>query len=560
MSSGQIDKDNNKKKDLPIIKDNAKMANYRVIMKSFPGRGCYSEQVLSDEYSEACTTRRLVGMYNTEAEAIQAAKDQRELTCQFDDWADNFYQEKPPPYHSTAHDDPNPDEDEDISIYIENIGVIVRAKKHAIEKAKTEPPPQKKAKVVNNSPAYAIGTKIIKPFDGTPYKGEIIFYDTNSKYYKVRYDDGDKEDMDIHEVKRYRVEASKTIVAAKIEKKYLSNTKTREFGAVTGNITNVAVIDENIFLRNQCRVAGGMQHLPAEYGNSGSRKPLASYYYLVQRLSDRNYAMRGLCIDGDGAQYTSFKKSCIVNKCVVFLPDTNLNDHADDPHILDACHLDLICHKSGECFLTAENILKAVTVRTECIFLNGYQFGGVGKTSKHKVDPNAIVKAINVCRENLLCFSLTESVLTNEILTALSRCKKLKGVMFSTTQNYSGDGSTNATDHGLESIIKSCHDLCWLFVEEGTMLFRDASWKALDSEKSCPNLEVLWISSYQSTDDRHHVTRGDHKIIRRVLNNRSSTLKLCMINPNEKLKSRYIIGGAKKTDRLEGEKILPISF
>jgi len=558
MSSRHIDK--KMKKELPRNEVNATTAKYRVITKSFPGRGCYSGQVLSEEYSEACTTRRIVGMYNTEVEAIQAAKDQRELTCQFDDWADDFYEEKPPPYHSTENDDPNPDEDEDVSIFIENIGAIVRAKKHAIEMARTEPPPQKKTKVVvNDSPTYAIGTKIIKPFDGTPYNGKVVSYDTNSKYYKVRYDDGDKEDMDVHEVKRYHVVESKTITAVKKEKKKLSNTKAREFGAVSGNIANVAVIDENIFLRNPCRVAGGMQHLPAEYGNSGSRKPLNSYYYLVQRLSDRNYAMRGLCIDGDGAQYTSFKKSCIVNKCVVFLPDTNLNDHADDPHILDACHLDLICHKSGECFLTAENIMKAVTVHTECIFLNGYQLGGVGKTSKHKVDPNAIVNAIDLCRENLVCFSLTESVLTNEILIALSRCKKLKGVMFSTTQNYSGDGSTNATDHGLESIIKECHDLCWLFVEEGTMLFRDASWKALDSEKACPNLEVLWISSYQSTDDRHHVTRGDHKIIRRVLNNRSSALKLCMINPNEKLKSRYVIGGAKKTDRLEGEKILPIA-
>merc|ERR1712032_434637 len=123
----------------------------------------------------------------------------------------------------------------------------------------------------------------------------------------------------------------------------------------------------------------------------------------------------------------------------------------------------MICPKSGKCFLTAENILNAITSRTECIFLNGYQLGGVGGSRKKMVDPNvdlnAIVEAINTCKENLLCFSLTESLLTNEILIALSRCKKLKGVIFSMTQNYSGDGSSNATDDGLKLIIKACHDL-----------------------------------------------------------------------------------------------------
>ena len=217
--------------------------------------------------------------------------------------------------------------------------------------------------------------------------------------------------------------------------------------------------------------------------------------------------------------------------------------------------MDLICPTTGECFLKAKNLLKVVTPNTQCIFINGYQFGGVGGNSKTDVDPNVIVEAINTCKENLLCFSLTESILTNGILIALSKCKKLRGITLSMTQN-NFDTPNRANDDGLKLIIRACHDLRWLFVEETSMLFRNNCWKALDNKKACPNLEVLWISSYKNVDDRHHVIHGDRNIVRKVLNERSSTLKHCMINPDEKLKSRFIIG--KKTDRLEGDEYMNV--
>ena len=58
------------------------------------------------------------------------------------------------------------------------------------------------------------------------------------------------------------------------------------------------------------------------------------------------------------------------------------------------------------------------------------------------------------------------------------------------------------------------------------------------------------------TEGRRNVARGDHSMIRRALSDarRTSTLKLCMINPDDNVKSRYIIGGATKTDRLNGTK------
>jgi hypothetical protein len=65
---------------------------------------------------------------------------------------------------------------------------------------------QQEAVVAGPAAAYAIGTKIIKPFDGTPYKGEVISYDPEEKLYKVQYEDEDREELDSSEVKRYLVE------------------------------------------------------------------------------------------------------------------------------------------------------------------------------------------------------------------------------------------------------------------------------------------------------------------------------------------------------------------
>jgi hypothetical protein len=65
---------------------------------------------------------------------------------------------------------------------------------------------QQEAVVARPAAAYAIGTKIIKPFDGNTYKGAVISYDSKYKLYKVRYEDEDEEELDSSEVKRYLVE------------------------------------------------------------------------------------------------------------------------------------------------------------------------------------------------------------------------------------------------------------------------------------------------------------------------------------------------------------------
>jgi len=52
---------------------------------------------------------------------------------------------------------------------------------------------------------YPVGTEVSKKFDGIAYRGRVIRYDQKSKYFRVRYVDGDEEDMTVKEVKRYFV-------------------------------------------------------------------------------------------------------------------------------------------------------------------------------------------------------------------------------------------------------------------------------------------------------------------------------------------------------------------
>ena len=521
---------------------------YRVVHESYPsGRGCYSGQDLDQDYIERCTHRRVIGVYATKAAAIQAAKAERNSDCMFDEWAEEYYGDAPPPYYS-FDGDWNPDDDEDVTISIEDVAAGHKRREAALAKAMaSKPPAKKKAKVTHGKAdatgkasagdaTYAIGTKIRKAFDGKPFDGEVVSYDAKAKYYKIRYEDGDEEEMDAKQIKPYLVGAPKLVEGG--EKKKPSDTKPaiatapRKFGPQKGNFKP----DDNRFMRNPCRISGGEQNLPGEYPGSGK----SSFAYLVQRLSDRNYAMRGLCLDNDGAKYTSFAKSGVTQRCLAFLPETDLNDHANDDTIVDAVHLDLINPKSGKSHLTGENFLKAMSAGVECIFLNSYD------TQNMKSD--VIVQAIDMCKDSLKCFSLTEGIVTKDMLAALAKCPNLRGLTLSMTE-------THAMDADLAPIIASCPEMRWLYIDETSGLFQNASWKALLKDGSCPNLEVLWVESTKGGDGRRNVARGDHDAIRRALNARKDTLKLCMINPDDKLKSRYIIGGAKKTDRLNGEKV-----
>ena len=59
------------------------------------------------------------------------------------------------------------------------------------------------AALLQATPQYPIGTPIEKEFDGDMYQGTVIDYNENKGYYKIQYDNGDEEEMDMEDVKQY---------------------------------------------------------------------------------------------------------------------------------------------------------------------------------------------------------------------------------------------------------------------------------------------------------------------------------------------------------------------
>lgn len=48
---------------------------------------------------------------------------------------------------------------------------------------------------------HMVGVPVVKLFGGVPYTGKVIAYDPAEKYYKVRYDDGDENELEYHELR-----------------------------------------------------------------------------------------------------------------------------------------------------------------------------------------------------------------------------------------------------------------------------------------------------------------------------------------------------------------------
>lgn len=122
-----------KKKSAP------RTTGYRVESESYPsGTGCYAGQDLSDDYIEACTTTTIVGEYETWEQAKEAAIQERDSNCQFEDWAEDYYDDQDPPYFSS--DGQNYDEDDTTHIYIVDIAkeVAQKEKENVQKKASTK--------------------------------------------------------------------------------------------------------------------------------------------------------------------------------------------------------------------------------------------------------------------------------------------------------------------------------------------------------------------------------------------------------------------------------------
>ena len=443
----------------------AAAGNFRVIRKTYPSNG-----------SESNTEEHVVGEYATREQANDAARTEMNNTCQFEDWGEDQFAGKPPPYSSAEGPfEVTADEDEFVDISVVDIVKEEATKNRQLEVAKASSPPANASK-----PENATSTKLVDPSQ-------------------------------------------------------------RKFGKTNQTIS----VDANLFARNPCRIPGGLNRTPSAYPNYHKGK--GSFGFLIQRLSDRNYAMRSLCLDGYGAEYNTYKKTGVNYISVVWYPPSNLDDHAGDRKIIDGCHLDLIDPSDGKTYLTGENLDLAIVNAdepVECVFLNGAQ-----SNPGSAISADDIASAISKSNGSLQCLSLTECKLNAALIHALSTCSKLRGIILENCQLW-GEDDDKPTDANLAAVLRSCPDLRWCFVKSS--IFGAECWNALATEGACPNLEMLWVDASMHTDERIDTARGDHDTIRSALTSRADKLKLCMINPDDKNKSRYVIGGAKRTDRLSG--------
>ncbi|CAB9530670.1 unknown protein [Seminavis robusta] len=87
-------------------------------------------------------------------------------------------------------------------------------------------------------------------------------------------------------------------------------------------------------------IAGCTLLPPMDYGDKSTKtSPDQTFAFLLQRISDRNYAMRSVCVDGGGIVYTKFR--CHRRWRPVWFPETSLNDHSDNDKIVDGITLSL---------------------------------------------------------------------------------------------------------------------------------------------------------------------------------------------------------------------------
>ena len=201
---------------------------------------------------------------------------------------------------------------------------------------------------------------------------------------------------------------------------------------------------------------------------------------------------------------------------------------------MDAFHANLMNPQTGESLLTAENLLRAVNADTECLFVNR-----LGST------PEAVARCIRAAKKSLRCFSMQASVLTIDILKALSECENLGSVLLENNFfNLKIDVSPENYDEALAGVLFSSSTLRCIYVEQhfkdstfkqSVNIFGNKCWSVLGSN-SCPLLQVLWVRTIGGAieNNKHAaLALSPPSLIPRQV-------KICMVNSDMKLRSQCV--------------------
>jgi hypothetical protein len=204
-----------------------------------------------------------------------------------------------------------------------------------------------------------------------------------------------------------------------------------------------------------------------------------------------------------------------------------------------------------------------------------------------EADVAAVAAAILKCKDSLKCVSFMETKISASIVDALAACSNLHGLLFKYVENCArpgaaGGGHQPTTSEGLAAVLRANPQLKWLHVDGyfgGPSFFGAPCWEALQ-QGACPGLEVLWVDMCNREVAREWTgqTHAPPAVVREALTAPASalakSLKLCMINPDVKLVSRFDLDAArraaagakltaaqkKKADRLQGDKVVEVDY
>ena len=210
--------------------------------------------------------------------------------------------------------------------------------------------------------------------------------------------------------------------------------------------------------------------------------------------------------------------------------------------------------------LTGAALVAACTPATKALFLNCFA-GQKGESKCAGWSPTAVADAVDATKGGLQVFSCVEGEVSGGDLTALANCTGLRGLLIDQCRAGSTGGALS--DAAMASLLRASPHLRWLWVGGvRPAIFGDLAWAALASG-SCPHLELLWIDQSRPGEmiGRSFAAPA---AVRRALGPGTAlarSLQVCMINPDTKAKSRYILGGTgKAADRLDGKKLPPINY
>lgn len=157
-------------------------------------------------------------------------------------------------------------------------------------------------------------------------------------------------------------------------------------------------VDANLFLRNPSRLDRAIKLAPDAFPGGTDK---TGFVDLIRRTSNAMYACKTVACDELGVEFTFKKAARVIHPSLIWIPESNLEQHSGDPSIIDTMHTDLIDNTTGTPRARISDVAKWCSPDIKHCMLN--KFGESGRPK----DYPAVAKALKKCT-SLETFSASE--------------------------------------------------------------------------------------------------------------------------------------------------------